>query len=69
MSSKRTEFGGKGGPGPGDYDPYHNVGSRAENANIHEDGEPAVRHEARIPRYSDQVIKETQKKVRRDAQC
>ncbi|KAL8580946.1 hypothetical protein ACOMHN_017513 [Nucella lapillus] len=61
LASKRTEFGGRGGPGPGDYDPYRDVQSKAENANVHEE-EVSVRYEARIPRYNESIVKETEKK-------
>ncbi|KAK7112355.1 sperm-tail PG-rich repeat-containing protein 2-like [Littorina saxatilis] len=63
LSSKRTDFGGKGGPGPGDYDPFKNVGTRAENANIgHEEEVVAQRYETRIPRYNEAIVKDTEKK-------
>lgn len=61
QSSKRSEFAGRGGPGPGDYDPYQGGPVKAENANLHEDGEPVVRNEARIPRYNEQLIKDSEK--------
>ena len=63
LSSKRTDFGGRGGPGPGDYDPYREVQMKAENANIHEE-ESTMRYEARIPRYNEAIVKDTEKKVR-----
>ena len=62
LASKRTDFGGKGGPGPVDYDHYREVQVKAENANIH-DEETAVRYEARIPRYNEAIVKETEKMV------
>ena len=68
LASKRTEFGGKGGPGPGDYEPYKDVQVKAENANIH-DEEAAVRYEARIPRYNEAIIKETEKMVSIGRRC
>ncbi|PVD38793.1 hypothetical protein C0Q70_01416 [Pomacea canaliculata] len=43
MTSQRTDFGGKGGPGPGDYDPYKEVLNKAENANVHDEEVAAVR--------------------------
>ena len=64
QQSKRTDFAGRGGPGPGDYEPYRGgAGGRAENANIHDEDAAPVRYEARIPRYSEAIIKETEKKV------
>lgn len=60
LSSKRTDFGGRGGPGPGDYEPYRDVAARAENANIHE--EDHVRFESRIPRYNEAIVKDVEKK-------
>ena len=68
LASKRTDFGGKGGPGPGDYEPYKDVQVKAENANIH-DEEAAVRYEARIPRYNEAIIKETEKMVSIGRRC
>lgn len=59
LSSKRTDFGGQAGPGPGDYDPYRDVTSKPENTNIHE--EEPVRYEANIPRYNEAIVKDVQK--------
>nr|KAG5709515.1 hypothetical protein BaRGS_023197 [Batillaria attramentaria] len=59
QSSKRTEFGGReSGPGPGSYEPFHDLHSKAENANIDEEN---VRYESRIPRYNEAIIKEVEK--------
>ena len=60
LTSKRSDFTGKMGPGPGDYEPYVDYQVRPENVNTKE--EP-VRYEAHIPRYNDQIIKEQEKKV------
>ena len=64
MQSRRTDFGGKGGPGPGDYEPFKDISIKAENANIHDEEQPVVSFEARIPRYNDQIVKENEKKVK-----
>lgn len=63
MTSQRTDFGGKGGPGPGDYDPYKEVLNKAENANVHDEEVAAVRHESRVPRYHEAIAKEIEKRV------
>ena len=60
LTSKRSDFTGKQGPGPGDYEPYIDYQLQAENLNAKE--EP-VRYEANIPRYNDQIIKDEEKKV------
>ena len=60
LTSKRTDFTGKFGPGPGDYEPYVEYQMRPENLNAKE--EP-IRYEANIPRYNEQIIKEQEKKV------
>lgn len=60
LTSKRSDFTGKQGPGPGDYEPYVDYQLQAENLNAKE--EP-VRYEANIPRYNDQIIKEEEKKA------
>lgn len=66
MTSQRTDFGGKGGPGPGDYDPYKEVLNKAENANVHDEEVAAVRHESRVPRYHEAIAKEIEKRVSGD---
>ncbi|XP_071106668.1 sperm-tail PG-rich repeat-containing protein 2-like [Haliotis cracherodii] len=62
LTSKRVEFGGKVGPGPGEYEPYKEVQNKAENANI-ADEERSVRYEARLPRYHEAVVKDEVKKA------
>ncbi|KAK6187746.1 hypothetical protein SNE40_005703 [Patella caerulea] len=60
MSSKRSDFHGKHGPGPGDYDPYIEPLVKAENTNLHE--EETKRYDARIPRYHEVVTLEEEKR-------
>ncbi|XP_059155171.1 sperm-tail PG-rich repeat-containing protein 2-like, partial [Physella acuta] len=60
LSSKRMEFFGKSGPGPGDYEPYPEKSCLAENTNIN--AEESLRYETRLPRYHEQVQKEAEKK-------
>lgn len=60
-SNKRTDFGGKEGPGPGEYNPTGSNGSRAEHQHIRD--EDRKKYDARIPRYHEWVVKEEEKKV------
>ncbi|CAL1526354.1 unnamed protein product [Lymnaea stagnalis] len=60
LSSKRMEFYGKAGPGPGDYEPYADPKGRPENTNIH--AEESLRFESKLPRYYDQIPKLEQKR-------
>lgn len=60
LTSKRTDFIGKPGPGPGDYEPYIEYHLRPENLNAKEE---QVRYEAHIPRYNEQIIKVEEKKA------
>ncbi|KAK3802621.1 hypothetical protein RRG08_010392 [Elysia crispata] len=62
QSSRRMDFYGKNGPGPGDYDPYSENILRAENANVQ--GEETFRYEARLPRYHELIQKDEEKKRR-----
>lgn len=61
LTSKRTEFGGKTGPGPGEYEPYAEMQLRPENLNAIKEEQP--RYEANIPRYHEAITKEVEKKV------
>lgn len=60
MTSKRTEIGGKAGPGPGEYEPYSEVNIRPENLNAKEE---TRRFEAVIPRYHEAIVRESEKKA------
>ena len=65
LASKRTEFGGKDGPGPGEYEPYKAVADLVvENLNNPEGMGDRTRFDSRIPRYHEWVAKEQEKKVR-----
>lgn len=60
LTSKRSDFVGKPGPGPGEYDPYLELHMRPENLNAIQ--EP-VHYEANIPRYHEAICKEVEKKA------
>ncbi|XP_013412184.1 sperm-tail PG-rich repeat-containing protein 2 [Lingula anatina] len=60
-TSQRTDFAGKNGPGPGDYEPYVESAVKVENINM-----PDIekkKHEAQLPRYHELVVKEEKKKA------
>lgn len=61
LTSKRMDFVGKPGPGPGEYEPYMEVPIRAENLNATR--EEAQRFDANIPRYHEVVVKDAEKKA------
>ena len=61
QTSRRMEFGGKEGPGPGEYEPYKPAVVQAQNINIHE--EEKVKFESRLPRYHELVVHQEEKKV------
>jgi len=61
MTGKRSEIGGKLGPGPGEYEPYTDVHIRAENLNAAPVEQP--KFESNIPRYHEAIVKDTEKKV------
>lgn len=61
-STKRTDFSGKAGPGPGEYDPQHDISLKTEHLNLRGD-EKNKKFEAKIPRYHEWVVKEEEKKV------
>jgi hypothetical protein len=59
-SGKRTDFGGKPGPGPGDYDPNDPVKLEIQHVNLKSwDRRP----ELQIPRYPENVLKIAAKDV------
>ena len=61
--AKRTQFGAKEGPGPGEYEPYKTgTDLIVENLNI-QDGGDRTRFDSKIPRYHELVEREEQKKV------
>lgn len=61
-STKRTDFSGKPGPGPGEYDPQYDISLRPEHLNLR-DEDKGKKFEAKIPRYHEWVVKEEEKKV------
>ena len=64
MQSKRLEFGGKEGPGPGEYEPYRSVPETlVENLNNPDAAADRTRFNSKIPRYHEMVAKEEEKKV------
>lgn len=60
LTSKRTDFVGKPGPGPGEYEPYTEIPLHAENLNAREESQ---RYEANIPRYHEAIAKDQEKKA------
>ena len=60
LTSKRTDFVGKAGPGPGEYEPYIEMQMRPENINALKEEPP---RETNIPRYHEAISKEVEKKV------
>jgi len=60
MRGQRTNFAGKEGPGPGEYDPQSDCKCRGEP--IEEDGE-RVQFESFIPRFTDQLVIEEAREV------
>lgn len=61
-STKRSDFGGKKGPGPGEYDPHIDVKTKPDHLNMR-DEDKNKKFDARIPRYHEWVVKEEEKKV------
>lgn len=62
MTSKRSDFRGAPGPGPGEYEPLNRESQiLAENVNFKE--EERKRFEAKIPRYHELITNEEEKKV------
>jgi hypothetical protein len=59
-SSKRTDFSGKSGPGPGDYDPNDQVKVEIRHLNLKTSDK---RPELQIPRYPETVLKTAAKDV------
>ena len=66
QTSRRMDFGGKEGPGPGEYEPYKPAIAHAENMNIHE--EEKGKFESRLPRYHELVVQQEEKKVTSQSQ-
>jgi hypothetical protein len=59
-SGKRTDFSGKSGPGPGDYDPSDQIKLEVRHMNLKTlDRLP----ELQIPRYPETVLKTAAKEV------
>lgn len=61
MTSKRMNFGGKEGPGPGEYEPMVRQSTEVEHANIPE--ADRKKFDAKLPRYHEVVVKEEEKKA------
>lgn len=61
-STKRSDFSGKKGPGPGEYDPHADTKMKPDNLNMRDD-DKNKKFDARIPRYHEWVVKEEEKKV------
>ena len=61
MTSKRMGFGGKEGPGPGEYEQYTQDSVALEHANLPESENR--RYESKLPRYHELVVAQEAKKV------
>ena len=61
MTSKRMEFGGKDGPGPGDYEAYKQPQTVMEHAHIR--NADKTQFESNVPRYNDQLVHDAEKMV------
>ena len=61
MTSKRMEFGGKDGPGPGDYEAYKQPQTVVEHAHIRNTDK--THFESNIPRYNDQIVHDAERMV------
>jgi len=60
MRGQRTDFAGRGGPGPGEYEPRLDCRCRGEP--VADDGERA-QFESFVPRFTDQLVIEQVKEV------
>ena len=58
-ASKRMDFGGRNGPGPGEYEPYKEPTAQVEHANIVE----KKKVESKLPRYHEWVVQTEEKKA------
>ena len=61
-SSKRTDFSGRQGPGPSDYNPSENVKLEIQHMNLKTLDK---RQELQIPRYPEDVLQKATKEVRK----
>ena len=62
MTSKRMNFGGKEGPGPGEYEPVlKQASAEVEHANMPDTDKK--KFDAKLPRYHELVAKDEEKKV------
>ncbi|KAK2190263.1 hypothetical protein NP493_85g06019 [Ridgeia piscesae] len=59
MTSKRMEFGGKDGPGPGDYEAYKQPQTVLEHAHIR--NPEKTQFESNVPRYNDQIVHDAER--------
>ncbi|CAH1795521.1 unnamed protein product [Owenia fusiformis] len=62
LSSKRMDFNGKVGPGPGDYEAFSKEVVAPENVNINGTG-GSKRYDAKLPRYHEWVVNQEEKKA------
>ena len=60
-SSKRTEFAGKFGPGPGEYDIVDPVYVNVEHYHMKNNADK--KNELNVPRYPETLVKKLQKEV------
>ncbi|XP_070544297.1 sperm-tail PG-rich repeat-containing protein 2-like [Ptychodera flava] len=59
-TSRRMDFGGKHGPGPGEYDPYRDQNLQVENLNarVIEKG-----FDSKLPRYHEMIVQQEEKRA------
>ena len=63
MASRRMNFAGKDGPGPGEYEPYIPDDKQTVATNINVPEEERRKFDAKLPRYHELVGKDEEKKV------
>lgn len=61
QTAKRTDFSGREGPGPGEYEPYEPPEATMEHTHIQ--GSEKTRPAAKLPRYHELVVQEEEKKA------
>ncbi|KAI8521161.1 Sperm-tail PG-rich repeat-containing protein 2 [Branchiostoma belcheri] len=63
LSSKRMDFGGKEGPGPGEYDAHLSAPATAEHAHIPSTAEQRPVFESKLPRYHEIIVNQEEKRA------
>ena len=63
LTSRRMDFSGKEGPGPGEYEPYQPEVKQCVATNLNIPDEDRRKFDAKLPRYHELVVKEEEKRV------